>query len=77
MGDKLLRIVLTISVAGLGVGFLGLVEHSSEACHQRQRQYDGEVVYTNFLGHELGASAAQLAKGQADLRATIGPRPSC
>lgn len=77
MGDKLLRLVMLLSLAGLGVGFIGLVQHSGEACHQRQRQYDGEVVYTTFLGHELGASEAQLAKGQADLRKTIGPRPSC
>ena len=75
--DKLLCIVLTLSVAGLGVGFLGLAERANDACHQRQRGYDGLVKYTAFLGEEFHATPAQLAHGEKDFVHIMGPRPTC
>lgn len=75
--DKLSRFATFLILVSLCIGFLGLAQRSHDACVQRQRSYDGQIVYTRFLAHEFGATPAQVTKGLADLRATVGARPSC
>lgn len=69
--------VTIVLLLALGLGVLSLVAGHSSACAQRQRQYDGQFVITQFLAKEIGATPAQRDKAVADLRATLGARPAC
>lgn len=69
--------VSAILIACMGVGFLSLASNHYAACGQRQRQYDGEITLVRFLAKEIGATTAQTDKAVADLRQTLGARPSC
>ena len=48
-----------------------------EACHDRQRGYDGQVFIVRFIGHELHASEPRINQALDHLRAERGERPKC
>lgn len=47
------------------------------ACETAQNLYDGQIVYTRFLGRQFHATPKQVEAGLTDLRKVLGPRPSC
>lgn len=69
--------VLVVAIAGLGLGFLGLVQRAGDACHSRQRIYDAQFTYTDFLARQFHATPTQTRAAVRELRATVGARPSC
>lgn len=69
-------IALMLALA-LGLGWLGVEQSQRTACHDRQHQYDAQIVYTRYLAREFHATPKQTATGLRDLRQTLGRRPSC
>lgn len=83
-----IRMKLVATIVGLGLllitiwGGLGLWTMSNEqrrhdACIQRRDLYDGQFVYTRFLGKQLHASKSQIDAAIRELKVVVGPRPEC
>ena len=71
------RTVALLVVVALGFGYIGQEQDQHAACRDRQRQYDGQILYTRFLGREFHATGKQIEAGLRDWRRAAGPRPSC
>lgn len=57
--------------------FTSQAGESHDRCLARQRLYDGELFLTSFFADEVHATPAQREHALADLRARLGPRPTC